>query len=50
MRQKGTSFMQNRNRFLNEYESYCVINGLLKLNVRGAKVRAGLTDWRSAEI
>ena len=27
--------MQGRNRFLNEYESYCIINRLLELNSPG---------------
>jgi hypothetical protein len=32
VRQKGTPLMQSRNRFLNEYESYRIINRLLELN------------------
>jgi hypothetical protein len=32
VRQKGNPFMQSCNRFLNEYENYCIINCLLELN------------------
>jgi hypothetical protein len=29
---KGNPFLQSCNRFLNEYENYCIINCLLELN------------------
>jgi hypothetical protein len=32
VRQKGNPFLQSCNRFLNEYENYCIINCLLELN------------------
>jgi hypothetical protein len=32
VRQKGTPLMQSRNRFLNGYENYRIINNLLELN------------------
>jgi hypothetical protein len=35
VRQKGNPFMQSCNRFLNEYENYCIINCLLELNSPG---------------
>jgi hypothetical protein len=52
VRQKGTSLIQGRNRFLNKYENYCLINYLLELNSPGLTVGGvdrivGRFGWRS---